>query len=256
MRKRVDCTVGAAIAGLVVLAGMPPAVASLSPRAPVTVRVALRTDRVPAGVPIRGSVVLTNTTHTTITVDTCARDGWLGVGLHGKVDSVPFWAFGVACPPTVRLTPGANRFPVTVSTSFASCTQPSPGGSPPSPLPACTESAGRLSQPPLPAGRYVTRLSIAGLPGLTRAPNRIVVTLTPPAREPAYPPCTKTPSSAPQGVTVPDVLGDSSSGAALVLAEACLNARYADPVGTRVRAESPPAGAMVLEFSTVTLTTG
>jgi hypothetical protein len=113
-----------------------------------------------------------------------------------------------------------------------------------------------VSQPPLPAGRYSTKLSIAGLPGLTRAPNRIVVRLTPPAQAPVYPPCTETPSSAPRGVAVPNVIGDSSSAAALVFAKACLNAGYAGPVGTQVRTESPPAGATVPEFSTVTLTTG
>jgi hypothetical protein len=52
------------------------------------------------------------------------------------------------------------------------------------------------------------------------------------------------------------VIGDSSSAAALVFAKACLNAGYAGPVGTQVRTESPPAGATVPEFSTVTLTTG
>ena len=215
----------------------------------------LRTHRVPAGDHIRGSVVLTNTTHTTITVDTCALDGWLGVGLHGKADSYPFGGFEVACPPTVRLAPGANRFPVTVSTSFAGCTQPSSDGSAPSLTPACAESGGHLSQPPLPAGRYSTKLLIAGLPGLTRSPNRIVVTLTPPAHAPLYPPCTEAPPSARDDVTVPDVVGDSSIGAALAFAGACLNAGYADPVGTRVRAESPPAGSTVPEFSTVTITT-
>jgi hypothetical protein len=255
MKGRLHRAVGGAIAGLVMLAAEPSAVASTSPRAPIKVRVMLRTQRVAAGDPIRGSVVLTNTTRTTITVDTCALDGWLAVGLHGKVDSYPFGGFEVACPPTVRLAPGANRFPVTVSTSSAGCTQPSPGGSPSSLTPACTESDGHVSQPPLPAGRYATELSIAGLPGLTRLPNRIVVTLTPPARALVSPPCTETPSSVPHGVTVPDVVGASSSTAALVFASACLNARYADPVGTRVRGESPPAGTTVPEFSTVTLST-
>ena len=37
------------------------------------------------------------------------------------------------------------------------------------------------------------------------------------------------------------------------VAKACLNARYARPVGTRVVAESPPAHSKVAEYSTVTL---
>jgi hypothetical protein len=40
-----------------------------------------------------------------------------------------------------------------------------------------------------------------------------------------------------------------------VLAKACLNAVYANPVGSPVTAESPAAGSKVAEHSNVTLTT-
>jgi beta-lactam-binding protein with PASTA domain len=54
---------------------------------------------------------------------------------------------------------------------------------------------------------------------------------------------------------VPNVVGTSSSAAALVLAKACLNAIYANPVGSPVISEAPVAGSNVSEHSTVTLTT-
>jgi hypothetical protein len=52
------------------------------------------------------------------------------------------------------------------------------------------------------------------------------------------------------------VVGDTSSGAALVLSRACLHAGYANPVGPSVTSESPTAGSKVAEYSTVTLSTG
>jgi hypothetical protein len=50
---------------------------------PVKVRVILAQNRAVAGHPIKGTVVLINTTARHITVDTCAANGWLAVGLHG-----------------------------------------------------------------------------------------------------------------------------------------------------------------------------
>ena len=254
MARSLRCLVVLASA-LVVMVAAPPARADATQPPPVAVQVILGTHHVVAGHPIKGAVVLTNTTRNKITVNTCALDGWLQVGLHGKVDSLPFGGFLVGCAPTVRLAPGTRRFPVTVITTYASCTQASPEGSPLSKAPPCTESDGHVSQPPLPAGRYVTRLFVTGLAGLTRAPNRVVVTLTAPATPPVYPPCTETPSTAPNVVTVPNVVGDSSSGAGLVLAGACLHAVYANPVGTRVIAQSAHADTKVPEYSSVTLTT-
>ncbi len=255
MTRRLQGTIAGALVILSAACGAPRAGASGSTDPPITTHVTLTTHRVVAGHPIKGTVVLTNTTMKEITVNTCAIDGWLQVGLHGKVDSYPFLTFSVACAPTVRLAPGRNKFPVTVITTYASCTQPEPAGSPLTLLPPCTESNGRLGSPPLPAGRYVTKLHLVGLDGLTRSPNRVVVTLKAPATPPILPPCTETPSTAPNLVAVPNVVGDSSSGAAIVFAKACLNAGYANPVGTRVVSESPPANTLVPEYSTVTLVT-
>jgi hypothetical protein len=234
---------------------LPAAAAGASHRPPIKVDVTLGTRRVVAGHPIKATVDLTNTTHKEITVNTCAGDGWLAVGLNGRVDSHPFASFLVGCPPTIRLTPGLNRFPVNVITTYDECVQPRPAGTSPSPEPVCVIADGRLSQPPLPAGRYSTALHVVGLAGLTRAANRVIVTLTAPATTPTLAPCADTPGTAPKFVTVPNVIGLSSSVAAFPLASACLNAGYANPVGTQVISQSPVAGSQVPEHSSVILTT-
>ena len=221
----------------------------------IKVHLSLAQHRVVAGQPIKGTVVLINTTTKERTVNTCAKDGWLAVGLSGHVNSYPFGSFEVKCAPSVRLAPGANRFPVTVLTTYAECSQPQPGDSSVTPEPICTVSDGHVGPPLLPAGRYSTEVHLVGLGGLTNTPNRVVVHLEAPAKPPALAPCAVTPGTVPMKVTVPDVVGYSSSLAALALAKACLNASYADPVGTSVISESPAANSKVPEHSTVTLTT-
>jgi PASTA domain len=220
---------------------------------PVEIHVDLAHHSVVAGHSIKGMVVLTNTTTKRITVQTCADDGWLEVGLTGHVDSYPFGNALIACAATVRLAPGPNRFPVTVLTTYASCTQPQPAsGSTPTPTtPTCTVAG----PPPLPAGRYATKLNLIGLGGLTQAPNRVLVSLSKPRHEPPLAPCADVPGVALPQVTVPNVVGASSSAAALVLARACLNAGYTSPVKSQVISEAPTAGSTVPEHSTVTLST-
>jgi hypothetical protein len=245
--------IGLGVATLVFASCAPLAGASGSDVPPIGPHLTLTTHRVIAGHPIEGTVVLTNTTHHNIIVNTCASDGWLAVGLSGRVNSYPFSSFLIRCAPSIRLAPGANRFPVSVATTYAGCTQPQPGGTPPSVTPTCAMANAHLSPPPLPAGRYSTKLHLVGLTGLTQTPNRVVVTLLATAEVPALAPCAETVSARPIPVTVPNVIGDSSSAAALVFAKACLNAGYAHPVGTRVVSESPPANSKVAEYSTVTL---
>ncbi len=233
--------------------GTSAAAAGGSPTHPIEIRVLLTQSHTVAGRPIEGTVILTNTTADRITVGTCAENGWLAIGLRGHVDSLPFARTAVACAPTVRLAPGANRFRVTVITTYAGCTQPEPaGGSRPTlTLPTCTVAG----PPPLPAGTYFTTLDVVGLAGLTERPNRVAVTLKAPGNPPLTAPCADRPGRAPAAVTIPDVVGAHPAVAALVLARACLNAVYADPVGTSVATESPAAGATVPEHSTVTLST-
>jgi PASTA domain len=223
--------------------------------ATIKVHLSLTKHQVVAGQPIKGTVVLINTGAKERTVNTCAEDGWLAVGLSGDVNSYPFGSFEVKCAPSVRLAPGANRFPVTVLTTYVECTQPQPGDSSVTPDPICTVSDGHVGPPPLPAGRYSTKIHLVGLSGMTQTPNRVVVVLEAPAVPPTLAPCAVTSGTAPMMVMVPNVVGYSSSLAALALAKVCLNASYANPVGTSVISESPSAISKVPEHSTVTLTT-
>jgi hypothetical protein len=233
-----------------------PAAAQTAATPPVKVHLTLAAHRVVAGHPIKGTVVLTNTADRAITVNTCALDGWLAVGLSGQTASQSFFHSAVGCKPSVTLAPGTRRVHIMVSTTYTTCTEAEPAGNTPSSsFPNCTVSDGRPTSPPLPAGRYSTVVQLVGLDGETRPPNRIVVTLSAPAKQPVLAPCAVVPGAATPIITVPNVVGLSSSLAALSLAHACLNAGYASPVGTRVTAEAPAAGSKVAEHSTIILTT-
>jgi len=177
----------AALVGIALLVGWGGVAGASGPSsAPIKVRVALQHSRVVAGQPIKGTVVLTNTTSRQITVESCAQNGWLQVGLKGRGYTYQASSTLVACPPTIRLAPGANRFPVTVLTTYESCLQP--GGESVTSLPPCTSTG----PPSLPAGRYSTTVFIMGLPDMTEAPHPITVTLLRPM-EPK-----KSPSSVPR----------------------------------------------------------
>jgi hypothetical protein len=140
---------------------------------PVEIRLVLDETRVIAGRPIHGEALITNTTSRTITVETCSEDGWVSVGLtHGLYSSMPGNPL-IACPPSVHLSPGLTRLPVSISTDFERCTQSA--GQATSQLPVCT--SGGL--PPLPPGQYLTRTVLAGLPKGTPLPPAIKVTLLP-----------------------------------------------------------------------------
>ena len=115
----------AALVGIALLVGWGGvAGASGTSSAPIKVGVALQRSRVVAGQPIKGTVTLTNTTSRQITVESCARNGWLQVGLKGRGYTYQANSTLIACPPSIRLAPGANRFPVTVLTTYESCLQP------------------------------------------------------------------------------------------------------------------------------------
>jgi hypothetical protein len=69
-------------------------------KTPITIRIELRHTRVVPGTPIKGTAVLTNTPSKNITVQTCATNGWLSVGLGNKtIPSNGPGFFEVACPP-------------------------------------------------------------------------------------------------------------------------------------------------------------
>src|ERR1019366_1365904 len=113
-----------------------------------------------------------NTTSKAITVQQCAADGWLLVGLTNRhVAFNPAMPL-VTCAPTIRLKPGVNRFPVTVATTYQECL--GPGGQSTTYVPPCAGTG----EPPLPAGTYGTKIITYGLPTSTPAPRSIKVTLT------------------------------------------------------------------------------
>ena len=143
-----------------------------SPPAPVEIRLVLSTTHVAAGTPIRGEALLTNTTGRTITVNACAADGWLYVGLTNSQVSYDPLSLMMACRPTVHLRSGVNRFAIAISTKFQTCTQRSSEATPQ--LPACIPPK---TMPPLPVGEYVTKVITSGLPHGTQLPPAIRVTL-------------------------------------------------------------------------------
>ena len=142
-------------------------------RSPLSLRVTLDHTTVKAGTSIKGEVTLANTTTKDITVETCAVDGWLDVGLTGHGVTFAPAHIQIACLPTVQLPPGTTRVPVTVITSYNGCAPP--GASIPSQaVPQCTATG----PPPLPVGRYRVAVVTTGLPPELSGPNDLTVTLT------------------------------------------------------------------------------
>ena len=154
-----------------ILGSFRPSSASRKP-SPVEIRLVLSTTQVVAGTPIRAEALLTNTTGRTITVNTCAADGWLFVGLTNNRVSYNAFRFLMACSPTVHLRPGVNRFAAPISARFQGCTETLSEATPQ--LPACIPPE---TMPPLPVGRYTTKVVTFGLPHGTQLPSPIRVTL-------------------------------------------------------------------------------
>ncbi len=147
----------------------------------ITIRITLDRTRVIGGAPIKGTAVVTNHGSRGLLVQQCAIDGWLAVGLADRaIRFSPAFSL-VRCPPSVVLAPGPNRFPLTVSTTYQACLQP--GGRSTTFIPRCVPTAGSSSSlPPLPAGRYSTKVVTLGLPSSTSVSNSVVVTLLPAGR--------------------------------------------------------------------------
>jgi hypothetical protein len=138
--------------------------------APLSLRITLQHTRVTAGLPIKGTAVFTNRSGDPITVEACAADGWLDVGLANKHISYRPANVAIACPPTVQLATGVTRLPITVATTFEGCAQSASAPEFPTSCPG--------GPAPLPAGSYYTVVVTSGLPAGTPAPDVIAVTLT------------------------------------------------------------------------------
>lgn len=145
---------------------------TITASAPLTLRIMLRHTRVAAGMVIKGAAMFTNRTGAPITVETCAADGWLEVGLVNKHISYTPANVAIACPPTVQLVPGVTRVPITVVTTFQGCTQ-SPSAATAPEAPSCAGGP-----PPLPVGTYHTEVVTSGLPPDIPTANVVSVTLT------------------------------------------------------------------------------
>lgn len=143
-------------------------------RSPLNLRLTLIHTTVKAGTSIKGSVSFTNTTTEDITVETCAADGWLDVGLTGHGIVFAPAHIQIACLPSVQLPPGTTQFPVTISTTYAGCVPPGTAVSVAEVLPTCLHTG----PPALPVGKYRTAVVTAGLPGDVSGPNVLDVTLT------------------------------------------------------------------------------
>jgi hypothetical protein len=140
----------------------------------LSIKITLDQTRVTAGQTIKGTALITNSTAVPITVEACAADGWLDVGLTNGTITYDPTSSAVACASTVQLAPGVNRIPISVMTTFQSCVQP--GGGPTSVNnPPCTQGA----IPALPPGDYTTEVATMGLPADTPTPVPVAVTLLP-----------------------------------------------------------------------------
>ena len=200
------------------------------------VHLTLAAHRVVAGHPIKGTVVLDQhlgpCDHRATRVPSTGGSRSVSAGTGSRPrSSTPPWA----ATPRSDSPPAPPALRVTVVTTYTTCSQSEPGGNAPSPSsPNCTVSNGKQVPPPLPAGRYSTVVQLVGLDGEAQPANRLVVTLSAPAKPPTVAPCAVVPGTATPTVTVPNVVGLSSSLAALSLAHACLTTGYASPVGTHV----------------------
>jgi hypothetical protein len=142
----------------------------IATRSPLVLRIALERTRVHAGTSIPGTATFENTTSMDIVVGTCAKDGWLDVGLVGNGITFDPAHIQIACAASVHLAPGTSRFPVTVSTTYGGC---SPPGTSNSMFPSCIPTG----VPPLPPETYRTSIVTVGLPSDMSRPNVLAVTL-------------------------------------------------------------------------------
>ena len=159
----------------------PAAYAATAPTPTVKAKLVLDHTTVTAGTTIKGTWIFTNTTGTPILINTCAKDIWDGVGLQSKQvrasTTEPLTPL-LLCNPSIELKPGANRFPVEVSTSFEDygpCYSPSSTTK----TPMCHSLSRTGHPPPLPPDKYTTTFTMRGLPADLQLPAPVTVTLRP-----------------------------------------------------------------------------
>jgi hypothetical protein len=95
------------------------------------------------------------------------------------------WIFpGVGLGPLRSLSvlkPGPNRFPLKVVTTYESCLQPGGQSTATTFIPKCLSSGSSSILPPLPPGRYFTKVVTMGLPSKIAVTHSVAVSLLPSA---------------------------------------------------------------------------
>jgi hypothetical protein len=137
---------GVALMGLLSSCGSSPAAS------PIEVTISLSQTRISPGPAVQGEVVVTNTTSQDIATVGCPGE-WLQVGLVNKQVNFHATSTLVLCPHPLRLSPGPNRFSISVSTSYQGCSQQGSSAN----MPHCAGAKDDVV-PPLPAGRYTTKV--------------------------------------------------------------------------------------------------
>lgn len=140
------------------------------------VRISLDQQTLPAlGRPIPGYVIVDNDTGGPVLVGgPCA--GWIQVGLtNQRIPFSPVWS-AVACRPD-KLRPGRTRQRITVQTTYRACLGTGGRSAGGERLPDCIGTRRDL-MPPLPPGRYLTRIAFLGLGHRPNLSAPLVVYLT------------------------------------------------------------------------------
>ena len=134
-------------------------------------RVVLAKHTVRAGTTIAGTLIVTNASSNSVNLTQRCEPHYAVVIGNRIVQQEPAFTKSCSSQP-LNLHPGANRFPISVTTTYFECLQP--GGNSASPLPKCSANG---EPPALPAGRYTTVLYGGGDLALPE-PAPVNVTLT------------------------------------------------------------------------------
>jgi hypothetical protein len=158
-------------------AALPPWITVVGP--PVTahgftVRLGLATDRVAAGQPIHGALLVDNDTGRPITYPETPCDDesivYAGVA-NSRTSSLSLGSPVAICPADIHtIDTGRSVLPIVFGTVYNGCRL---ADSPPSSRPLCTPTG----TPPLPAGSYRTVLVRFRLPAAIPLPGQLTVTL-------------------------------------------------------------------------------
>jgi hypothetical protein len=126
------------------------------------------------GQPIKGYITIFNETGRRILLRNTACDSWIGVGLTNAHVSYDLASGLVLCAGSY-LPEGTSHTPISVQTQYQQCSENRVGqpGSPP-----CIGPDDNM--PPLPAGRYQTKVEIQNITRTIPAPAPITIDLTKP----------------------------------------------------------------------------